>query len=484
MAVEFSTGTPAGFLDRSLPLCVDMDGTVVKTDTLFEALLRLMNRRPSRLFLIPAWLARGRAFFKQELARHAELNVAQLPYNQALLSYLRQEADLGRRLVLVTGADKSLAEAVAAGLDLFSGVYASDGKVNLVGAEKARFLRGLFGGKGFLYAGNAADDLPVWRLAKGAILVNGGRRFEGRLGGIPILKIADGSRGLASAVVKAIRVHQWPKNILVVAGLLSSHQIFRIEKLVQAALAFAAFSLTASSVYLLNDLLDLGADRGHPERSGRPLANGDLPLEAGLALMPLLLAAGLGLGALLPAGFLDFLLLYCALTTLYSFYLKRLIIADILCLAGLYTLRVLAGGAATGISISNWLLSFSMFLFLSLATVKRVSELMFRAASPESASGRGYQSQDISFLSNLGVVSGCLAALVFALYIESPSVRPLYRQPELLWLICPLLLYWILRVWFITSRRRMSYDPVVFALRDQVSWIIAAAGATVLYWAS
>lgn len=469
-----------------IPLCVDLDGTLVRTDTLVESLLVLVRRRPSRLPLLPWWLIRGRAHAKRRVAEHVSPDPAGLPYDPTLLAELRRERDGGRRLILVTASHERTARRVAEHLALFDEVLATDGQTNLKGEAKRRVLVERFGEGGFDYAGDSRADLAVWSSARHAIAVNAPRSVVRRLGGEA--RVLDSRTSRIAAVIRAMRVRQWVKNLLLVLPAVLAHRYGDPAILLSAGLAFLSFSLGASAIYLLNDLLDLDADRDHPVKRHRPFASGALPLELGLILSPLLAIASLALGAALGGPYLLCLGGYLVLTVLYSMWLKQIALVDVMVLAGLFTLRILAGGAATRITVSEWLLALSMFLFVSLGAVKRYAELrrLARTAGaepedgPRSARGRGYTTADLAVMMPLGLASGYIAVLVMALYVTSDAVVQWYRRPVLLWLVCPLLLYWISRIWLLAQRDRMDEDPVLFAVRDGVTWVIAALCAAIV----
>ncbi|MBF5041850.1 MULTISPECIES: UbiA family prenyltransferase [Myxococcaceae] len=473
-------------LPPGLPLVVDLDGTLTRTDTLHESLLLLLKQHPLLVLLVPLWLLKGKAHLKAELARRVVPDAAHLPYDEGLLAYLRAEHARGRRLVLATAADRRVADAVAQHLGLFERVHASEGGVNLRGARKLASLRSSLGAD-FHYAGNERDDLAVWRECAGSVVVNapGGVVRAAQALGRPV-QVFQGPRARARTWLKAVRVHQWAKNLLLFVPLLAAHRVREPALLVHAALAFASFSLCASSVYVLNDLLDLEADRQHPSKCRRPFACGLLPLKVGLVLAPLLLVAGFGIAlAWLPREFVLLLCAYYAVTLAYSFYLKQVMVLDVLVLAGLYTVRILGGALAVGVRTSSWLFSFSMFLFLSLALVKRLSEVRrLRMSKQEVAHGRGYFAGDLEQLGQLGTSSGYLAVLVLALYISSEEVRRLYDHPERLWLLCPVMLYWVSRVWLLAHRGEVNEDPLVFALRDKVSYAVGLAATLVILLAA
>lgn len=472
--------------DRSVPLCVDLDGSLIHSDLLLESFLQLLKRNPLYLLLLPLWLWRGKAVLKAEIARRVEINASTLPYTEGFLAWLKQERQRGRALWLCTASDRKLADGVAGYLGIFDGVVASDGRRNVSGTQKAKELVERFGERGFDYCGNHRVDLKVWRHARSSIVVNGSPSLSGRAASCaPLVAEFAAPQGQFRQILKALRVHQWAKNALVIVPVAAAHRLSEVDVLGASLIAFLAFSLCASSVYLLNDMLDLEADRQHPRKCKRPFASGQLSLVHGLVGAPLLLLGAFTVAAAcLPGAFLLLLVTYYGVTVAYSFGLKRLVMIDVLTLAGLYTIRIVAGAAATGIELSFWLLLFAIFVFLSLAIVKRYAELRTaREAGKLSASGRGYQVDDLNLLQSLGAASGYISVLVLALYVNSPDIADLYHHPKAVWALCPIMLYWISRVWLKTYRGRMNDDPLVFALRDPVSVLTGLAGAVVLWLA-
>jgi 4-hydroxybenzoate polyprenyltransferase/phosphoserine phosphatase len=460
------------------PLCVDLDGTLIRSDLLLEALFGLLGQSFLSAFNIPLWLLSGKARLKAEMAKRVDLDAATLPYNEPLLAWLRDQRAKGRRLVLATASPAKYARAVADHLGLFDEVVATEGTTNLAGPHKAEALAERFGEHGFDYVGNARPDLAVWKRARRAVLVNPERGIEASSRQIiPVETVLDTGRPSLRDYLRTLRPHQWAKNLLVFLPMLAAHKLGDPALFIQAVVAFVAFCLCASSVYILNDLIDLPADRAHVHKRTRPFAAGLIPPAHGVMLFPALLLAAFGLALLLPWMFVAILGLYYVSTLAYSVWLKRVVLVDVMLLASLYTLRVLAGAAAIEVVSSFWLLAFSIFLFLSLAFSKRHAELTgLLALGREKPLGRGYVASDIDALMSLGAASGYTAVLVLALYINSSDVRVLYRYPEAIWLLCPMLLYWINRVWLIAHRNNLQEDPVVFALHDRASrWLMLIA---------
>jgi 4-hydroxybenzoate polyprenyltransferase len=467
------------------PLCVDLDGTLVKSDLLVESFFVLLRQAPLAILLMPFWLLRGKAYLKEQIARRVQLDVTVLPYHAEFLAYLRQAHAAGRRLVLATASHLHFAEQVAVYLGIFQAVMATVAGHNLSRSRKGERLVAAYGKRGFDYAGNSRADLAVWSLARAALVVNpalGVERAARAL--LPVTAVFDDRRGGWKVYLEALRLRQWLKNVLLFVPLLAAHRYHEFDPLAQGVLAFLAFGLCASSVYLLNDLLDLPADRHHPRKRHRPFAAGTLSVVHGAALVPALLGAAFIVAAWLPLTYLEVLTGYYLLTLTYSVHLKQVVMLDVLTLAGLYVVRLIAGGAAVGVPLSFWLLALSLFLFLSLALVKRYAELLdLRRSGNDEAQGRGYHVEDLALLRAMGAASGYLAVLVLALYVNSPEVRILYHYPEVIWLLCPLVLYWVSRVWIMAHRGEMHDDPVVFALRDRHSQRLVLIGALIL-WAA
>lgn len=460
------------------PLVVDLDGTLIRTDLLHESCLRVLRDRPLDLLRIPFWLAQGKAVLKRRLAERTSLDPALLPYHCELLDWLKQQRSLGRRLVLCTASDRSAAITIADHLGIFDEVMASDGVNNLSGAHKATALEQRFGPAGYDYAGNAQADLVVWEHARRAIVVNADVPLAAQAANCCEVEQVFPPTSLDFAVwLRVLRVHQWLKNALLFVPVLAAHQLGNADIWLALLLAFCSFNLCASSVYIANDLLDLESDRQHPRKSGRPFASGLVPAWMGVLLAPLLLTASIVLAGYVGGMFLPALLVYFGLTCAYSLGLKRLPLVDCLTLALLYMLRIIAGAAAVSMSLSFWLLAFSVFLFLSLAFVKRYAELQMQLLHHKhKVHGRGYYTSDASLIQMQGMASGYAAVLVLALYLDSQAVQQLYRSPEFVWGAVLAVLFWINWMWIQAHRGHMHDDPLVFAVKDKAS---LAAGVVV-----
>jgi len=462
------------------PLCVDLDGTLVATDTMGESVLGLLKTAPWKLFALLAALMQGRPKFKRYLAQNAPVDPAALPYRDEVLDEMRQAREDGRRVLLVTASDQATADAVAEHLELFDEAIGSDGENNLKAGRKAELLVSRFGAGGFQYIGDSSADLPIWRAANEAIMVcpssSTHRSAEQSLPNVTVLSERPNKW---KATVKELRPHQWAKNVLLFVPLYFSHQYTDLSLVFTALMAFLSFSFCASSIYVLNDLIDLPSDRQHRSKRKRPLAAGTLSIPEGIALSMASLALALTLAvAFVHPKFVAVLLGYVVLTTAYTFVLKQQMILDVLTLASLFTYRVIAGGVAVGVALSPWLLAFSIFFFTSLAFVKRYAELIQIKGDPgQSLKGRNYVPADIPIIASAGPAAGLLAVLVFALYINSPVMLMYYSLPQALWAICLILVYWIIRIWFLAARDQMHDDPVLFAVKDKVS---LAAGALVV----
>jgi 4-hydroxybenzoate polyprenyltransferase len=460
---------------------VDLDGTLVKSDTLADSLLLLLRTHPLEALKVPRWIWEGKAALKAKVASIVSLDVGNLPYNRTLLSYLNEQRGMGREIYLTTGADRKVALRVADHLGIFTDVLASDGSRNLTGRHKLASLKHRFE-RGFDYVGNARPDLPLLAAAGEPMLASPDRSTSAllRKQKIAISRTFEDRKPVLKAILKAVRPHQWTKNVLIAIPLLLSHTL-KLHAIGEVLLAFVCLSLCASASYVVNDLLDVEADRRHPKKRFRPFAAGELSASTGLVVALTFLAAAFGVARFLPSAFLGWLLIYIAATLAYSLFLKRVVLVDVILLSGLYTVRLLAGGAAVQVKISPWLAGFSVFLFLSLAMVKRFSELQNSLGQGHAApsNGRGYLPADIEQLRSFGTASAYAGMVVFSLYISSHDVIALYRHAARMWLIVPLMILWISRVWLLAGRGQLDEDPVIFAVTDRLSLLIGFCVAVV-----
>ncbi|WP_040676343.1 UbiA family prenyltransferase [Nitratireductor pacificus] len=468
---------------NAVPLAVDLDGTLIATDLLWESLFLLLRRKPYCLFLLPFWLLGGKARLKCAIAERVELDPASLPYRQDLLARLREDKADGRHVVLATAAPKKFAEAVAAHLGVFDSVISTEPGRNMASHVKREALIAAFGDGGFDYAGNSRADVAVFDAARQAIVVAPDRaaaRWHEANGG----ELFSAEKPTLKTHFKMLRAHQWLKNTLIFVPLILDHDYFDPYMMGLGLLAFIAFSFSASAIYILNDFFDLALDRRHPTKSKRPFASGVLSIPFGFAAMIGLLAVSGFVATFLPPLFGLVLFGYLLATTAYSLSIKRMLLVDVLTLAGLYTMRILAGSAATGIGVSFWLLAFSVFFFLSLALVKRYVELRStELPTGERIAGRGYRSEDQEVIAQAGMASAFSAAMVLALYIQSSAVRELYSQPWLIWPLCPIVLYITIRIWVLARRNEMHDDPIVFIISDWRSQLVGGFGAFLLFYA-
>lgn len=454
---------------------VDLDGTLVRSDLLIETAFFELSRRPHSIVDMVRALSEGKANLKHRLSEPADFDPALLPYDEEVLNVIRRASAQGRPVYLASATHERLVSAVAKHLGVFAGWFATDAVTNCAGEIKAEKLVAAFGDGGFDYIGNDAADLPVWHHAAKSYAIRTpagvARKLSRQCDDVEHLSH---HRPTWRSWARLLRVHQYAKNALVFVPLIAN-LLFDWGSAFQALLAAVAFSLCSSSVYVLNDLVDLQDDRAHRTKCRRPLACGEIPLWHALLAIPLLLLLSLAVAVSISQTFLAVLAAYFALTTAYSFFLKRKMILDVVALAGLYTTRVIGGAVALSVWVSPWLLAFTMSWFLSLALVKRYVELMARreANLPDSKS-RDYRNADIGMVGALAAAAGLNAMTPFALYVSSDSVQDLYSRPEILWLVGPVLTYWIARVLMLAHRGLMPDDPVVFALKDKVS--LAALG--------
>lgn len=465
-----------------MPLVVDLDGTLVATDTLWELIVAFLKVNPLRIFQLVAWALSGKARFKEHLTSAAALDVESLPYRPECLAWLRTERAAGRKIYLATGADSQIASAVAAHLNLFDGVIASDGTTNATGTTKSDLIARLLGGQDFEYAGNAMVDVEVWRKSSGAVVVapNRGVMHALQRDNIRVAQYFPARRAGFTTWLKAIRGYQWIKNVLIFAPLIMAHRIFDLTAVAQAALGFVTFSFAASSTYLINDLLDLPADRRHATKHKRPLASGSISIPSAIAAASFLLFAAAGLSFLLPPKAALVVFGYSAATLCYSAFLKRLLMVDVVTLALFYTARLLYGGQVTHIQISSWALAFCAFSFFSLAATKRINDVAkAQLQASESLRHRAYQARDLNALVSVAAATSNIAVLVLVFYINSQQGEKLYHHPQILWSMSVPLLYWFSRIVTLANRGALSDDPILFAAKDRATYIVLACMAAI-----
>jgi 4-hydroxybenzoate polyprenyltransferase len=463
------------------PLYVDVDGTLLRTDLLMESIFALLRQNPWSLLRLPIWLLKGKAYLKHQVASRVHIDPVSLPYREDLLAFLKAESERGRKVYLATASHKKLVQPIADQLGFISGVLATDESGNLKGAAKADAIGQHAKGQSFAYVGNDSADLPVWARATEVIVAEPSVRVRQAMRrGLRAEHVFPGQGVPVSAYLRSMRLHQWLKNLLVFVPAFAANKYFILSSMKKVIAVFVAFGLIASATYLWNDLLDLGFDRKHRSKRFRPLASGELPIGHGLVLAVTLILFGFALAAVISPWVFLVLAGYVLLTLSYSFYFKVIVLVDVLVLAALYTVRVIAGAVAIPVVLSVWLLAFSIFLFFSLALVKRYTELLVMMDEGRTGTmGRGYFVSDGPFLQSMGVASGYISVLVIALYLDSSVALKYYATPEALWLVCPLMLYWISRLWIKAGRREMNDDPLVFSLKDRISWLVfLGIGAT------
>lgn len=461
-------------MPEAIPLCLDLDGTLVRTDTLFELILQRFKREPLLLFRMPFWLVRGKAHFKARLNEGTRIDPHALPWREDLIEWARQEAH-SRPVLLVTAAHRNVASTVAKHLGFVHDVLATD-DINLKGQRKADALVRRFGEQRFDYAGDDTADIPVWRVAREAIVVGAPARLLQAVQRMTPVTRVFGHRPRGTELVRSwlreLRLYQWVKNLLLFLAPAAAHVLLAPNVLGTAVLAFIVFGVAASGTYVMNDLLDLESDRRHPRKRLRPFAAGRLRVAHGLVAGPALMLLALAVATWIAPAFGGLLLLYVVVTTAYSLWMKRKTFLDTAVLAGLYILRVVAGAAAVGIGLSFWLLALCGYGFLGLALLKRYAELCaLEAEGAADAAGRGYGVRDLPVVLALGVGSSLVATLVMALYIDSPTSRTLYARPSVLWALVALMTLGVGRLWLKAGRGHMHDDPILFVAKDP--WSIA-----------
>jgi len=467
--------------DRSIPLAVDLDGTLIAGDLLWEAVFVLLRKAPWSVFLFPFWLAQGKAVFKDAIFSRVELEPDALAYRADVLDWLEGEKAAGRTIILATASCQNKAQQIADHLGFFTEVAGSDRTTNLKSKAKLEFLVERYGDAGFDYAGNSEDDVVLFDAARRAIVVAPDKNANAWASAHDVTPLVAPDSASVKDIIKMLRVHQWAKNLLIAVPAILDHQFFQFGSLVAIAGAFFAFSFLASSVYIFNDLFDLAMDRRHPTKCKRPLPAGRIMPATGVKIAFGLIAAAVAISLFLPPLFGAVLAGYFVITTAYSLKLKRWLLLDVLTLASLYTVRVIAGMAVVGAAPSFWLLSFSTFFFLSLALVKRYVELDHATiGEKERLSGRGYRPEDKEVIMQAGMSSAFASIVVLALYLDSQAIYQLYAHPWMIWPLCPLVLYIIMRVWILAKRKEFNDDPVVFISTDWRSQLMVGLGALMM----
>lgn len=464
-------------MTKNIPIVVDLDGTLIRSDLLLETANESILANPLSIFPILKQLGKSRVSLKSFLSCRSVLDVSKLPYNQNLLEWLAEQKKVGRSIVLATASHEILAHKVAKHLGIFDDVFATRNDVNLKASNKRDLLVSKFGVKGYDYIGNDQPDMVVWASARKAYVVSSSDAFVSKVKALGNFEHAFSTEtaSVVSTLIRSLRPHQWIKNLLVFVPLVTAYRLMDSSSVIDAILAFLTFCMTASSVYILNDLADVNDDRHHHRKRFRPFASGNLSLAIGWFIWPLLLASAFLFSVMFLSTAYSWVLCgYFIMTLAYSFSLKQRAMLDVLVLACLYTLRIIAGAVAISVPLSFWLLAFSMFMFLSLAFIKRFSELRLARNNCHEGNlrGRGYVHHDLELVSSMGSSAGYLAVLVLALYIQDPHTVELYKFPQAIWIGCPILLYWISRAWLIAHRGLMHDDPIVFAIKDRVSWIV------------
>jgi 4-hydroxybenzoate polyprenyltransferase len=472
--------------DLSIPLVTDLDGSLIKIDSIFESTILCIKSNIFNIFLIPFLILKGKNHFKNFVTDHSALDPSLFPYNPEVINLLKENKAKGRRIVLSTATTENIAKSVSEHLNIFDKVIFSSRDHNNRANNKAQKLEELYGLKGYDYIGDSIADLPIFESCRKYYLINAPISLKNKaykLNQNLIIINSDEKQNSFANIVKELRIYQWIKNILIFLPFLLAHDLQNFNSIFNNIIGFVSFSFIASFVYIINDLMDLDSDRKHDKKKNRPLASGNLnPILAFNVSLALFIIGWVLSLCFLPEKFSLLLLIYFLLTTLYSFYLKKIILIDIIVLSLLYTIRLIAGGITSNVEISKWLIAFSVFLFLSLAVIKRYQELYsLRNSKISKTEGRGYQTNDLSFLLSLGITSGYLSTLVFMLYIFSPEITRLYSKPELLLPVGLVLLLWISRMWLLTFRGEMHNDPIVFTAKDKLSYLMGLLMIVFLY---
>jgi len=456
-------------------ICVDLDGTLIVSDTLWELFLRMLKHCPWILIALPFWLLGGIANLKVNLSKRFAKYINKLPFNDEFLTYLKEAKANGDKLYLATACEESLAKKIVEPLDLFDEVFATTPSCNLKSGNKAKALIEKFGDGNFVYAGNDTPDLAIWKHSKKIIIVNASKSLikkAKKQNPNKEVKVFEKKRKKLKVFLKGIRIHQWSKNALIFAPLFLAHCYTNINALYASFIAFLSFSFCASATYILNDILDVEADRAHYHKKSRPIASGALSIPAALFIMfAFFVIAGVS-AAIVDLVLLAYLLIYCAITISYSFVLKRIALVDVLTLSFLYIFRLFYGAQAISTEISFWLVSFSIFFFLSLGFLKRFVEVFDMDRENTKLQSRGYMKADANSIQAMGISSGMLSVLLYIFYVDK-GAQELYKNPQYLMYGSMLLVYFICDIWIAAGRKRVHSDPIVYAIKNPKSYVIA-----------
>lgn len=456
------------------PLCVDLDGTLVTTNTLFETAVGALKKNP--FFIIPLLgaMSVSKAEAKHVIGRQFFINASPVPYNTTFLNWITEQHANGRRLILATASDHNIAIQISQELGIFSEVIASTPSASVTASGKALVLCRIFGTKGFAYAGNSRSDILVWNCAKSAILVDTPQYVVHRINKDVVIEkqFTTHTTPKFKVIAGAMRVHQWTKNTLLFLPALSAHVLTQPNIALHAVLGFISFSFLASAVYIFNDIADISSDRTHVTKKNRPIASGRISLKNALILGTICLFLSILIATTtLPISFIGILALYLGINVWYSLLAKKIAYIDIIILAGLYVLRIFAGSFATGITTSKWLFAWALFFFLSLAIIKRITELLPLNDVSQIAHGRGYKKSDTTLLTYIGISSSVMSVIILGFYIQSNTVYSLYEAPFMLWTIVGIILVWLIRIWKLALLGKIPADPVLFATKDVASYI-------------
>ena len=457
-----------------IPLCVDLDGTLVFSDTLQENLIKLLLHKPEYIFVIPFWFLKGIAFLKHKIASEIELKYSLLPYNIKIIEYIKQKKRSGCKIYLSTGANEKIALGVSKYLKCFDDIFASNEILNNVGKTKAEILIKKFGYQKFDYIGNSNNDIPALQSSKKGLLVNANKKTIIKVNKNLNIKTTVQKKNITIySVLNLLRIHQWVKNLLLFLPIIAAHQLHNLDNVANLIIAFFSFGFCASAIYIINDLYDLENDRIHEIKRKRPFANGSISILTGLILIPILLTGSLLIGYFINQSFFICLIIYIIITTFYTIFFKRVPVLDCATLSILYTFRIVAGGIVVNVNPSFWLLHFSVFMFLSLAFVKRYLELINSSSKNNSELlGRGYYKSDIPVVLGIGLTSGFASIVILSLYMQSQTISKLYQTPEIIWFSLIIVLIWISYIWLKACRNQIDSDPIIFALKDKISWFL------------